>query len=65
MRGEHAFIMGGHLIDAVAVIDFGLKDLDFLFGELGPAQLFDKFFGFTAEHTADYDFDPTGPKFKP
>jgi hypothetical protein len=43
----------------VAEINSGFEDLDFLPGDLCPAQTADEFLSFTAEHAAANDFNPS------
>ena len=46
-----------HVIRAVAVVDHGLENLDFLPGDLRALHPAKKFLGFAAEHAAANDFD--------
>jgi hypothetical protein len=45
------------MLSAVAAVDHGLENLDFLASDLGPLYSAQKFFGLAAEHAAANDFN--------
>lgn len=57
LRGKRLTCMTVHGFFAVAIINFGLKNLNLLLGDNGAAHTTDQLFGFSAKHTSADDFD--------